>query len=120
MSSSIALSELRGAPVLDASGKTRGKVREVAVCPQVDPGRVCGLIVKTRSGDCMLAPERLAEIEGRAVRSSSEAADWPAFSSAEGLLLLGRDLLDQQIIDVHGRKVVRVNDLEFYREPGNH
>ena len=29
----------------------------------------------------------------------------------ESLLLLGKDLLDQQIIDVNGRKVVRVNDV---------
>jgi Mg/Co/Ni transporter MgtE/sporulation protein YlmC with PRC-barrel domain len=29
------------------------------------------------------------------------------------MLLLGRDLLDQQIIDVHGRKVVRVNDVDL-------
>jgi len=32
------------------------------------------------------------------------------------LLLLSRDLLDQQVIDVHGRKVVRVNDIDFYQE----
>ena len=32
------------------------------------------------------------------------------------MLLLGRDLLDQQIIDVFGRKVVRVNDLDLLQE----
>jgi Mg/Co/Ni transporter MgtE len=35
------------------------------------------------------------------------------------MLLLGRDLLDQQIIDVHGRKVVRVNDIELQEESDN-
>src|SRR5213075_1134941 len=35
------------------------------------------------------------------------------------LLLLKRDLLDQQIIDVHGRKVVRVNDVEIDAIPVN-
>ncbi len=41
--------------------------------------------------------------------------------AAEGLedaLLLERDLLDQQIIDVDGRKVVRVNDVNLTWEPG--
>src|ERR1051326_7444077 len=33
------------------------------------------------------------------------------------MLLLTRDLLDQQIIDVHGRKVVRVNDVDLNEEP---
>jgi Mg/Co/Ni transporter MgtE len=35
------------------------------------------------------------------------------------MLLLGRDLLDQQIIDVHGRKVVRVNDIDIHEEAGH-
>jgi magnesium transporter len=35
------------------------------------------------------------------------------------MLLLSRDLLDQQIIDVHGRKVVRVNDVDFEAFPSN-
>jgi Mg/Co/Ni transporter MgtE len=40
-------------------------------------------------------------------------------SDAEGLFLLGRDLLDQQIIDVYGRKVVRVNDVDLHQD-ANH
>jgi CBS domain-containing protein len=35
----------------------------------------------------------------------------------DSYLLLERDLLDQQIIDVHGHKVVRVNDVELVWEP---
>jgi Mg/Co/Ni transporter MgtE len=35
------------------------------------------------------------------------------------MLLLERDLLDQQIIDVHGRKVVRVNDIDIHEELGH-
>jgi len=116
----IALSELLGAPVLDAGGNPQGKVREVAVCPQADTARICGLIVKTRQGDRLLPPEALSEISGSAVRASALASEWAPFSSAEGMLLLGRDLLDQQIIDVHGRKVVRVNDLEIHHLQQNH
>jgi CBS domain-containing protein len=91
-------------------------VREVAVCPQADPARVCGLIVKTNQGDRLLPAEGLAEIGTKAVRASAGLEEWAPFTSAEGMLLLGRDLLDQQIIDVHGRKVVRANDLDFQQE----
>ena len=35
----------------------------------------------------------------------------------DSYLLLERDLLDQQIIDVHGHKVVRVNDVDLVWEP---
>ncbi|HTV64986.1 MAG TPA: CBS domain-containing protein, partial [Bryocella sp.] len=47
------------------------------------------------------------------------AAEWSPFGGGEGLLLLERDLLDQQIIDVHGRKVVRVNDIDIHEESSN-
>src|SRR5258707_11688261 len=52
------------------------------------------------------------------VRTTSHASDW-APPKAEGLCLLERDLLDQQIIDVHGRKVVRVNDVDLHPETGD-
>src|ERR1039457_1507861 len=47
------------------------------------------------------------------------AADWTPYASGEGMLLLERDLLDQQIIDVYGRKVVRVNDVDIHEELGH-
>ena len=50
------------------------------------------------------------------LRIDSDASTWPIADGSEGLFLLARDLLDQQIIDVHGRKVVRVNDVELYQD----
>jgi magnesium transporter len=51
-------------------------------------------------------------------RIDSELSAWPIADGSEGLFLLARDLLDQQIIDVHGRKVVRVNDVDLHQDPG--
>src|SRR5471032_3678822 len=56
---------------------------------------------------------------GPSVRASSDASVWERYVHSDGLLLLKRDLLDQQIIDVHGRKVVRVNDVELDSTPVN-
>ncbi len=112
----LALSELLGVPVLDPAGAVGGRVREVAVAPQEDTARVAGLIVKTASGDRMLGRDVLAAVGGGTVRAADLMADWPPFVGGEGLLLLERDLLDQQIIDVHGRKVVRVNDVDLHPE----
>src|SRR6266436_6425834 len=61
----------------------------------------------------------LSELLGASVRAVNEAAAWEHFSPSDGLLLLKRDLLDQQIIDIHGRKVVRVNDVELESTPVN-
>jgi magnesium transporter len=116
---SLALSELIGAPVYDPSGTSPvGKVREVALVPQEDPSRVSGFIVKTRQGVRLLAIRSVEAVNG-GVRADTLAADWTPYASGEGMLLLERDLLDQQIIDVYGRKVVRVNDVDIHQEFGH-
>src|SRR2546428_13147317 len=112
----VALSELLGATVRDASGTVRGRVREIAVAPQDHPTRIAYLIVKTADGERMLPAEALRSA-GVTVRVVDDAAGWERFSPSDGVLLLKRDLLDQQIIDVHGRKVVRVNDVEMESTP---
>jgi len=114
----VALSELLGASVRDASGTVRGRVREIAVAPQDHPTRVAFLIVRTSSGE-RVVPASTLRAFGPTVRAESEAAQWDAYAPSDGVLLLKRDLLDQQIIDVHGRKVVRVNDVEIDSTPVN-
>jgi magnesium transporter len=47
------------------------------------------------------------------VRAATAAGEWQASNGTEGLFLLERDLLDQQVIDINGRKVVRVNDVDL-------
>ncbi len=115
--STIALTELLGLPVTEVSGARCGRVREVALTPAEDRARVSALIVRTRNGDRVLPFSAVVTVNG-GVRASSPSADWSP-PEAEGLFLLERDLLDQQIIDVHGRKVVRVNDVDLHQETGN-
>src|SRR6202521_2595247 len=111
----VSLCELLGSTVYDASGAASGRVREVAIAPQEDRSRVASLIVKTSTGNRVLPLTAVSAINGGA-RASSAAAEWVPADGSEGLLLLSRDLLDQQVIDVHGRKVVRVNDVDFHHE----
>src|ERR1700690_2187609 len=113
--STIALSELLGALVYDLTGAAKGRVREVALAPQEDRTRIALLIVKTSSGNRLLPLSAVSDING-GVRASNAAGEWVLENGAEGLLLLSRDLLDQQVIDVHGRKVVRVNDVDFHHD----
>ena len=115
--STIALTELLGAPVIESSGVQCGRVREVALTPAEDRAHVSTLIIRTKKGDRLLPFSAVASVNG-GVRTTSPASDWSA-PDAEGLFLLERDLLDQQIIDVHGRKVVRVNDVDLHPENGN-
>ncbi|MGD0180015.1 MAG: CBS domain-containing protein [Terriglobales bacterium] len=116
--SSLALTELLGLPVFEPTGGQCGRVRELAVAPQEDRARIAVLIVRTKGGDRVMPFSAVHSING-GLRIDSAASAWPIADGSEGLFLLARDLLDQQIIDVHGRKVVRVNDVELFQEPGN-
>ena len=114
----VALSELLGAVVRDASGAMSGRVREIAVATQEHSTRVAFLIVRTAAGDRILPADSLTSC-GATVRASRDAQSWERYTPSDGVLLIRRDLLDQQIIDVHGRKVVRVNDVELDATPVN-
>jgi magnesium transporter len=115
MMATVSLSELLGLTVYDASGAASGRVREVALAPQEDRSRVALLIVKTSAGNRLLPLTSVSAINA-AVHASTNFLDWTLADGSEGLLLLSRDLLDQQVIDVHGRKVVRVNDVDFHHD----
>jgi magnesium transporter len=111
----LALTELLGAMVYDPSGAS-GRVREVALAPQEDRSRISSLIVKTKSGNRILPFTSVSAING-GIQATTAAAEWPAVNGTEGLFLLERDLLDQQVIDINGRKVVRVNDVDLQVDP---
>lgn len=116
------VSALLGAPVREArSGALLGRVREFAVLAGEDSSRVKGLILKL-SGAFRGAEHTMAAIEDLEVTGSGlwlvSGASLVAPPQDPTLILLERDLLDQQIIDVHGRKVVRVNDVSLHWEIG--
>ena len=116
---SLALSRLLGTRVADASGRVIGRVREVVLRPQEDPNRVSGLVIRTSEGDRFLLPSMLQISSDLRLRASLPISEWPQAATLDDFFLLERDLLDQQIIDVHGRKVVRVNDVDLHPEPLN-
>ncbi len=115
MNHTLALTELLGAPVFDAAGAVGGRVREVALSPQEDRARVSTFIVRTKRGDRLLPWAAVKSVNG-GIRVATVANDWAPDHGIEGLFLLERDLLDQQVIDVNGRKVVRVNDVDLHEE----
>jgi magnesium transporter len=117
------VSTLMGVAVADATGRPLGHVREFAVCPPADANHVQGLVIRqTGSGrGDRLSLAAVADIEltpagGLQMRQAATLTQMP---EEDSYLLLDRDLLDQQIIDVHGHKVVRVNDVELVWEPAS-
>jgi magnesium transporter len=115
----VALSELLGAAVIEPNGAVAGRVREVAIDPQEEASSIACFVVRTRSGDRLLSMNEVGSIVAARVQATRAISECAPFASSEGLLMLDRDLLDQQVIDIHGRKVVRVNDVEFKPVPVN-
>ena len=103
-----------GVAVADASGRTLGHVREFAVCPPVDAAHVQALVLKPTEGKRLrMASIADLELSPAGALHLRTGASLGTFGKDDQFLLLERDLLDQQIIDVHGHKVVRVNDVDL-------
>ena len=106
------LTLLEGTPVVDASGQMRGRVADIAVGTGQDAGRVLALVVKSARGLEYIDIQALSLTEAGGLVMAAGVEPMAA-SQTENALLLRQDLLDRQIIDVHGRKVVRVNDVDL-------
>ncbi len=114
-------SALLGRRVLGADGSVLGRVKDLAVDVGADQTHVAVLVLQQGSGkkamklvlpvvDVLWPGSNGAELRTRAKPTVYEAHN--------DYLLLDYDLLDQQIIDMDGRKVVRVNDVNLAWELG--
>jgi len=110
------VSSLVGMAVVDDAGQSYGRVHEFAVDVSQDAAHVQAFVLRKRSGgkkqSCFLAVTQVVvpKPEDKVLRAASKPTRTPKM---DDFLLLERDLLDQQIIDVDGRKVVRVNDVNL-------
>jgi CBS domain-containing protein/sporulation protein YlmC with PRC-barrel domain len=114
------VSSLIGVAVVDAQGGTVGHVREFAVAPSLDAAHIHGVVIKLASakrGDRHhLVPVTHLQLTATGAIQLRDIAKPAPLPDDDSFLLLERDLLDQQIIDVHGHKVVRVNDVDLVWE----
>ena len=111
-SARVSLTALLGTPVTDAQGHLRGRLKDIAVATGPDAGKVAGLVLKTRAGLCIVPSEDVMETPAGTLELRSSGAMVPLKDDGN-YLYLQQDLMDRQIIDIHGRKVVRVNDVDL-------
>jgi Mg/Co/Ni transporter MgtE len=102
--------ELLAMPVLDLKGRRIGKVKDAAIVPLIHSSRIDRLLMG--GGDAWLTiryDQVRSIVLGKGISLSEEQLI--PYHDDEYMLRIARDLLDQQIIDVTGRKVVRVTDV---------
>jgi magnesium transporter len=102
--------ELTGMPVLDLKGRRIGRVKDAALVPLEHPSRIDRYLVGGGDTWLVVRHDQVRSISLRRGIELSEEQLTP-YHDDEYMLRITRDLLDQQIIDTNGRKVVRVNDL---------
>jgi len=108
----ISLTALLGTPVTDAQGQLRGRIKDVAVATGSEAGKVAGLVLKNRNGLFIVSAQEVMETPAGTLELRSGAELRP-LKDEGNFLFLQQDLIDRQIIDIHGRKVVRVNDVDL-------
>jgi magnesium transporter len=107
------LSQAIGRPVLDGNGEPIGKVADliVAVGDRYPP--VTGLVVETDRRKIFLPWTSVASFDAAGARLATSSIDIAKFEQRPHEIRLKSDLLDKQIVDIDGRRVVRVNDLRL-------
>lgn len=105
------LSQAIGRPVLDGNGEAIGKVADliVAVGDRYPP--VTGLVVATDRRLIFLPWSHVASFDIAGAKLATSQIDIAKFQQRPDEIRLREDLMDKQIVDIDGRKVVRVNDL---------
>jgi magnesium transporter len=110
----IYLSQVLGRPILDLEGERVATLKDVIVrLGEGDHPPVAGFVARYRRRDFFLPRWRISDFGEHGVRLNSDILDLRPFMRRDGEVLLARDVLDKQLIDVDGKRVVRVNDVQI-------
>jgi CBS domain-containing protein/sporulation protein YlmC with PRC-barrel domain len=116
----IYFTELENLPTYDAKGEYVGRLVDLGVNPSQDSLRVACYLVRTLKDSVLcISHEQIQSISVRAAQTKVTADQIRFYAPDEGLLRVKKDVLDQQVIDVNDRKVVRVNDVDFDIQPSD-
>ncbi len=105
------LTELLGLKVYDLKGRKIGVIKDAALVPLIDPVRIDRYLVGGGWTWLTVRHDQIESISLDGIHLRDEILT--PYHSDEYMLRMARDLLDQQIIDAQGHKVVRVNDVTF-------
>lgn len=116
----IFATELMGAEAYDAQGNFVGRVREFFIEPAQAPNRLSHfLLSRGRFQPLIARHDQIANVAPGTVRLSVSERELVPYEPNEAWLAVKKDLMDQQIIDTRGRKVVRVNDVDLAEQRSN-
>lgn len=110
------LSEVLGLPVIDSQSRTLGRVADITARPGPNYPRVA--LIKLRVGrgsHRYFAWEEVRDFEATQIILSKNGNDLTPAQLREEDVLLAKNVLDKQIVDLEGRRLVRVQDVQLAR-----
>jgi CBS domain-containing protein len=103
-----------GSPLRDSDGEQLGKVEDVIVrLGGSGYPPITGFLVKVAGRTSFLGVERVSDIGPDGVVLRKAQLDLRRFERRPEEVLLKRDLLDRQLINVEGARLVRANEIEL-------
>lgn len=105
-------SSILGKSIKNELGEHIGRVHDMQVTPNESYPRICAVIQKTRGKKFHISWEKVKHVDHEGVIVKGKSTAFPDFGE-NGMVLLGRDILDKQIVDTNGLRVVRVNDIQL-------
>ncbi len=106
------VSQILNRPVIDARGEKVAVINDVIVrYGDEEYPPVLGLVARYRRRNFFMPSRDFTGLGTQGATMSSAILDLTPFVRREGEVLLGKDVLDNQLIDVDGKRVVRVNDV---------
>ncbi len=114
------LSDLLGRTLDDPRGQRVGRLRDVVARVEGDgPPTVIGLLVARRGQDVFLPLAAVARLGPPPIlRAGGRPDRLEAYARRPAEILLGRDVMDGQVIDLRRPRVVRVNDVALGESTG--
>jgi CBS domain-containing protein/sporulation protein YlmC with PRC-barrel domain len=109
----IFLSELLNRPVLDRRGNEIGKIKDLNVIPGETFPVVEGLYLQSPKGLFYIPIYDASVLNKRYISLQSDISTYKPVQYREGETLVGKHIMDKQVVDVNGVKVVRVNDVHL-------
>ncbi|NWF52032.1 MAG: magnesium transporter [Nitrospirae bacterium] len=107
------VSEILKKPVLDPKGDELGKVKDLVIVKGEPLPKVSSLVIERKKGIYKLPWTDLNIFNKRIISAKIYSDILQSYQLNEEDLLLVRDILDKQIVDINGVKVVRVNDVKL-------
>ncbi|MCW3031233.1 MAG: magnesium transporter [Solirubrobacterales bacterium] len=108
------LSAVVGSPLRDADGERLGKVEDLIVrLGGSGYPPITGFLVNVAGRTSFVGAERVLEIGAGGVVLRKAKLDLRRFERRPEEVLLKRDLLDRQLINVEGARLVRANEIEL-------